>query len=161
MFCAECGCACELTLCNMALRTAFIVTLAACSHFCHVEGNTTPETRRSTECIELSVPLLRSTSSSWALTWLCTAVAMLQTFRDEMVKVGPHWAYALETWTCPTPAALSNGSCDPCGWDIWWVQLDFRFATVMQMNQCAFNTCTALQVRKLATRRLPRRIHRR
>ncbi len=32
----------------MALLTAFIVTLAACSHFCHVEGNTTPETCKST-----------------------------------------------------------------------------------------------------------------
>ncbi|DBA68727.1 TPA: hypothetical protein ACH3X2_013424 [Trebouxia sp. C0005] len=44
----------------MALLTVFIVTLAACSHFCHVEGNTTPGT-----------------------------LALLQTFRDEMVKVGP------------------------------------------------------------------------
>ena len=36
-----------------------------------------------------------------------------------------------------------------------------RFAAVMQINRCGYNTCTALQVRKLATRRLPRRIHRR
>ncbi len=145
----------------MALLTAFIVTLAACSHFCHVEGNTTPETCKSKAYRSLNWLCLCHDRRAGPLTWVCTAVAMLQTFRDEMVKVGPHWAYALEGWTCPTPASLSNGSCDPCGWDVWWVQLDLRFAAVRQINRCGCNTCTALQVRKLAARRLPRRIHRR
>ena len=38
-----------------------------------------------------------------------------------MVQVGPNWANALKSWQCPTPAALSNGSCDPCGVNVWWV----------------------------------------
>ncbi|DBA98865.1 TPA: hypothetical protein ACH3X1_014624 [Trebouxia sp. C0004] len=37
-----------------------------------------------------------------------------------MVQVGPNWANALKSWHCPTPAALSNGSCDPCGVNVWY-----------------------------------------
>ena len=80
----------------MALLTAFIVTLAACSHFCHVEGNTTPETCKSKAYRSLNWLCLCHDRRAGPLTWVCTAVAILQTFRDEMVKVGPHWAYALE-----------------------------------------------------------------
>ncbi|KAL3131461.1 hypothetical protein ABBQ38_007769 [Trebouxia sp. C0009 RCD-2024] len=42
------------------------------------------------------------------------------TFYDEMSKVGPTWANALSSWHCPTPAASSNVTCDPCGMDSWW-----------------------------------------
>lgn len=54
------------------------------------------------------------------LTYNLGAVDRLFRLKEILVKRGPHWADALQNWTCPTPAATSNGSCDPCGASQWW-----------------------------------------
>jgi len=36
-------------------------------------------------------------------------------FRDSIVRRSSNWRGALATWRCPTAAANSDGSCDPCG----------------------------------------------
>ena len=55
------------------------------------------------------------------------AVEILTRFRDAMLarpvsanaRPWYGWKAALQSWTCPTPPADSNGSCDPCGSGSW------------------------------------------
>lgn len=49
-----------------------------------------------------------------------SAVDRLNRLKAVLSAKGPHWSAALQNWTCPTPAATSNGSCDPCGAAQWW-----------------------------------------
>ena len=91
-------------------------------HSCVVTGYTTPDQRNFVDLAPFHALSLfelptKLTSSRAA------AVAAALKFRDEMVEVGPNWANALKSWQCPTPPALSNGSCDPCGVNVWWVLL--------------------------------------
>lgn len=43
------------------------------------------------------------------------AVARLAAFRDAMQNRSPAWKNSMQLWTCPTPPANSDSSCDPCG----------------------------------------------
>lgn len=51
---------------------------------------------------------------------LPSEIDKLLAFKALMDKRGEGWRGNLANWTCPTPPATSNGSCDPCGARQWW-----------------------------------------
>ena len=114
----------------MAVLLAYVaISLIACWHECGVGAFTTPAQGVNAFYSSHSRPNNAALlSSSCCLSYdlittqnaVAAATAALQ-FHDEMVKVGPNWAHALQSWQCPTPAATSNVSCDPCGVDVWYV----------------------------------------
>ncbi|KAF6256698.1 hypothetical protein COO60DRAFT_83567 [Scenedesmus sp. NREL 46B-D3] len=55
------------------------------------------------------------------LSWGYTEPDQLARFialRDAMNTRSPYWRAATSKWTCPTPPANSDSTCDPCGRDV-------------------------------------------